>query len=123
MNKKLIALIFIFHFTLFAFILIGCNSTNKTEVKTTPEMEEFMKAMDGKYESVTAAITKFASKPDLNTADMDTKDLRDPEIISASVNGTSTCYTLKSNDGAKDCEYELCWENGKIISITDKSTQ
>ncbi len=121
MKRKLIAIFIIFSFSLFTFSISGCGSSNTTDVKTTPEMEEFMKALDGKYQSVTDAITKFAVKPDLNTADMDTKDLRDPVIISASVNGGSTCYTIKTNDGAKDCQYELCWENGKISSITDKS--
>ena len=82
-----------------------------------------MQALDGKYQSVTDAISKFASKSDLNTADMDTKDLRDPVITNASVSDSSTCYTIKTNDGAKDCQYEICWRNGKIISISDKTTE
>ena len=104
-------------------ILFSCKSSNTTDVKATPEMESFMSSLDGKYESVTSAIQKFAVKPDLNTADMDMKDLRDPIIINASVSDTSTCYIIKTNDGAKDCQYELCWNNGKIISITDKSPE
>ena len=103
------------------FMLYSCSSSNTTDVKTTPEMEEFMKALDGKYQSVTDAISKFAAKPDLNTADMDTKDLRDPVITNASVSDSSTCFTIKTNDGAKDCQYEICWSNGKIISIADKT--
>ncbi len=108
----------------FAIILLqACSSSNTTDVKTTPEMEEFMKALDGKYQSVTDAITKFAAKSDLNTADMDTKDLRDPVIINARVSDSTTCYTIKTNDGAKDCQYEIGWNNGKIISITDKTPE
>lgn len=104
-------------------LMQACSSSNTTDVKTTPEMEQFMKTLDGKYQSVTDAIIKFAVVPDLNTADMDMKDLRDPVIISASQSDSSTCYTIKTNDGAKDCQYELCWKAGKIISIIDKTPE
>ena len=109
----------------FAFIIIfvSCKNRNLSKVKTTPEMEEFMSMLDGKFQSVTDAIGRYASAPDLNTADMDTKDLRDPEIISAYLQDNQTCYTLKSNDGASDCLYQLCWVDGKIVSISDKSAE
>ena len=86
------------------FVLFSCNSSNTTDVKTIPEMEQFMLALDGKYQSVTDAIKKNSVKPELNTADMDMKDLRNPVIILANVSDSSTCYTIKTNDGAKDCK-------------------
>ena len=52
---------------------------------------------------------------------MDIKDLQSPEVQDGRMDGKQTCYDLKVNDKAKDCVYELCWENGKIISITDKT--
>ena len=119
--KKIISIAASLCFTII--LMQACSSSNTTDVKTTPEMEQFMKTLDGKYQSVTDAIIKFAVVPDLNTADMDMKDLRDPVIISASQSDSSTCYTIKTNDGAKDCQYELCWKAGKIISITDKTPE
>ena len=119
--NKIISLATVFSFCIF--ILASCHSSNLTDVKTTPEMEEFMKAMNGHYDSVTKALAKFSVKSDLPTADMDLKDLRDPVITEASVKDGITCYTVKTNDGAKDCFYELCWQSGKIISITDKTPE
>ncbi len=119
MKRNTISIITVYCFAIV--IMFACNSSNTTDVKTTPEMEEFMNSLDGKYESVTAAIQKFAKTSDLNTADMDMKDLREPIIISAHVNDSTTCYLIKTNDGAKDCQYELCWNNGKIIGIADKT--
>ncbi|HAP01336.1 MAG TPA: hypothetical protein DCQ93_05360 [Bacteroidetes bacterium] len=108
--------------TIILFLIFqSCGQKNNSNVKLTPEMENFMSMLDGKYQSVDAAIQKYRSSDTLRTQDMDIKDLQNPEVQDGRTDGKQTCYDLKVNDKAKDCVYELCWENGKIISITDKT--
>ncbi len=103
---------------LLSIITFSCN-TAANKVTLSPEMEDFVNMFDGKFTGVTNAIQKYANAPDLNTQDMDTKDLKRPDVTAVSEENGNTCYTLLTNDGLKDCKYIICWKDKKIVSISD----
>jgi len=104
---------------LFAFIITtaiaACGGKKGSTVSSSPEMESFMKMLDGKSSTVETALGKYGSEG-LNKADMDLYDLKDPKVVATNGN----CYTMEAKSGITTRTYDLCWESGKIKSVTDK---
>ncbi len=96
--------------------LTACGDKKKSSAEqTSPEMESFMKMLDGKSATVGSALAQYGS-PGLDKADMHMYNLENPKVVSANGN----CYTMEAKSGMTTRTYELCWENKMIKSITDK---
>ena len=143
MNKKIVSLLT--GALLCTFALVGCNTTSKsttptapakstvttkpttstspvTESKaseTIPEMKAFMGMLNGKSDSVTAALSKY-SATGVDTADMDMWGLDKPEVDSSREAAGQKCYLMKAKSGATERKFDLCWKDGKIQAVTDK---
>lgn len=91
------------------------GSGSSSEVKVAPEMETFMKQLNGKADQVSAALTQYG-KEGLDTKDMDMYDLEKAKVVSAD----KDCYTMEAGAGMTIRTYVLCWEGGKIKSVEDK---
>ena len=98
--------------------LVACGGEEKKEssdVKVAPEMTTFMSKLDGTSASVEAAIKEFGSDS-LNNADITMYNLKEPKVTAANGN----CFTMDAGSGATIRTYDICWENGKIKTVTDK---
>ncbi len=96
-------------------IFTACGNKKSGGAATSPEMEAFMKMLDGKSTTVDAALTKYGSTG-LNNADMNLYNLESPKVVATNGN----CYTMEATSGITTRTYEICWENQKIKTITNK---
>ena len=96
------------------FVAYGCGSSSSS-VKVAPEMDAFMKQLNGTAAAVGAAVTQYGIEG-LDKKDMDMYDLKDAKCVSAD----KDCYTMETAAGATIRTYVLCWEGGKIKSVEDK---
>ena len=87
-------------------------SSNNGEV--SPEMEDFISGFNGTYEAVEAALADYGATDDIVNHDMGMYNLEEAEIIGSDGN----CYSFVSQSGVFKNTYEVCWEGGKIVSIT-----
>ena len=108
--------IFTFFIPLLIFcILIGCNGDN-SDIELSPEMTEFLEMIKGSSDDVTAALGKFGASEEIKLDDMGIYDLKKPKVTSK--NGE--CYSVEFNYDITIRMYDICWADGKIISISDK---
>lgn len=108
--KRLISLVLL---TATIYACGGSGSSN--DVKVSPEMESFMKQLNGTSDNVAAALNQYGT-PELDKKDMDLYNLEKPKVVSAD----KDCYTMEAGAGMTIRTYSLCWEGGKIKSIEDK---
>lgn len=107
----------LFHASIIVLALYACGNGNsaKKEATVSPEMEAFMKQLNGKAEQVSTALTQYGAES-LDKKDMDMYDLEKAKVVSADKN----CYTMEAGAGMTVRTYVLCWEGAKIKSIEDK---
>jgi len=106
-------------FLLIPAIFNSCGSNEKKESNTvSAEMKAFMKKLDGKSASVTAALKEFG-KDGLDDVDMDLYDLKDATVVEAK----DSCYLMSAKSGITVRKYFLCWEAGKISSVEDRGME
>jgi hypothetical protein len=94
------------------------GSATSSSVKVSPEMEAFMKQLNGNSDNVTAALTQYGT-PELDKKDMDMYNLEKPKVVSAD----KDCYTMEAGAGMTVRTYVLCWEGGKIKSVEEKEVK
>lgn len=97
-----------------AVTVYACGSSEPA-VKVAPEMEAFMKLLDGNSDNVAAALTQYGMA-ELDKKDMDMYNLEKAKVVSAD----KDCYTMEAGAGMTVRTYVLCWEAGKIKSVEDK---
>jgi hypothetical protein len=85
----------------------------------SPDMTQFMSELDGTSKKVGAALKKHGIKG-LKTDDMGMWNLEQPKVTASEVRGKNTCYTMDAASGMTTRTYELCWANGKIVSVKDE---
>ncbi len=95
-------------------VAYGCGG-GSSSVKAAPEMDAFMKQLNGTAAAVGAAVTQYGAAG-LDKKDMDMYDLKDAKCIAAD----KDCYTMEATAGMTTRTYVLCWEGGKIKSVEDK---
>jgi catabolite regulation protein CreA len=93
-------------------LLASCGSN----VKTSPEMTDFMSMMKGNFKDVKAAIGKYGSTPEMVDNDITMYDLSEPKVTGVE----GDCYNLEAKAGITVRMYKICWSAGKISSIEDK---
>ena len=97
-----------------AVTVYACGSSEPA-VKVAPEMDAFMKQLNGTSDNVAAALNQYAM-PELDRKDMDMYNLEKAKVVSAD----KECYTMEAGAGMTIRTYVLCWEGGQIKSIEDK---
>lgn len=102
-------------------VLTACGSknaplTSDPSIELTPEMSGFMMMLDGKAESVKAALTQYAAEHLVND-EMGTLALEEP-MVTAVDNGW--CFTMQAKAAGETYTYDLCRTTGKIDSISKK---
>ena len=94
----------------------GAEDTVEAEPMTiSAEMADFIAPFDGDFESVEASLAKYGANDDIIEHDMGMFDLKNPEVTAQ--NGD--CYSLTCISGAVENYYEVCWEDGQIVSIEE----
>mgnify|MGYP006165536521 CR=1 FL=1 len=84
------------------------------EIEMSSEMAAFVGAFDGDYESVEAGLALYGATEDIVDHDMGMYDLKEPRVTAKD----GECYTVTCKSGMVENTYEVCWEGGKIVSIT-----
>ena len=85
-------------------------------------MTAFMAMLDGKNDSASKALKKFAV-PAKQHDDLGMYTLVNPKITAADKSGANQCYTMTSKAGAMDHSTHICWNPaGKIVDIADTSS-
>lgn len=83
----------------------------------SPEMKAFIGGF-GSAKQVDGQLKKFG-KPGLDTKDMQMYDLKEPAVIKTKKTGTAVCYDISTKAGITTRFFTICWEGGKITSVTD----
>ena len=118
-------LIFLLGAAMIATLFTACGATEETDSsasepvssnngEVSPEMEDFISGFNGTYEAVEAALADYGATDDIVNHDMGMYNLEEAEIIGSDGN----CYSFVSQSGVFKNTYEVCWEGGKIVSIT-----
>lgn len=109
----------LFGLLIIAVTIHACGGADSsTSAKVSPEMEAFMKQLNGTSENVAAALAQYGT-PELDKKDMDMWNLQDAKVVSSD----KDCYTMEAGSGMTVRTYTLCWEGGKIKSIEDKGVK
>lgn len=99
-------------------VLSGCGGGEKKAGMTvSPEMKEFIAGF-GSHQKVAAQLKKFGAEG-LDTKDMGIYDLKDPAVVSVKSEGAATCYVISTKAGITTRFWTVCWEGGKVVSVTD----
>ncbi|MBL7732857.1 MAG: hypothetical protein JNM88_16895 [Chitinophagaceae bacterium] len=96
----------------------GGKGEKKADVKVSTEMQDFMNNLNGRAASVKIALDDFGV-PGIDRKDMDMYDLAKPEVLEAKDN----CYLMRATSGMTKRSYNLCWKDGKIVSVEDKGME
>ena len=83
-------------------------------IEMSTEMAAFVGAFDGDYESVEAGLALYGATEDIVDHDMGMYDLKEPRVTAKD----GECYTVTCKSGMVENTYVVCWEDGKIVSIT-----
>lgn len=83
-----------------------------------PDMAGFLAKFDGTCTGVTAACDAYC-KQDLDRAQMDWFDLREPEVTGHERVDGKDRYTLRCKAGMTIRSYVLVWEGARIVEIVD----
>ena len=106
----------IFSVLALSFYLLSCGGNNTPDVKLTPEMSDFISMIKGTSDDVAAALQKYGATEEIIENDMGMFNLESPVVTAKEGN----CYTVEFKAGMTERVYVLCWDNGKIVKITDK---
>ena len=98
--------------------LTSCGGGGASGVKCSPEMDAFMKMLDGHSATVKTALAQYGA-PGLDNKDMDMYDLKDAKCTACD----KDCCTMEAASGMTTRTYVLCWEGGKIKSVEDKGVK
>lgn len=90
------------------------DEKKETSIEVSEDMEHFMSHLDGNYESVEHALEEFAGNDDIANHDMGMYDLREPVVLGKD----GDCYDVECKSGQVKNRYNICWQDGKIVSIT-----
>jgi len=110
MKRKILSITMIFAVVA---ILASCGGSS---VEMTAEMTEFTGMIKGTAADVTTALDKFGSSDEIKTNDMTMYDLKDPKVTAK----TGDCFSVEFSAGITTRMYDICWKEGKIVSVTDK---
>lgn len=89
----------------------------------SPEMEAFLKELDGSDDGVKKALKKVA-KPGLDDKDMEMYTLKEAKVIKTDKKSDKqTCYDFEAKAGMMVYTYGVCWEGGKIVSVEEKGSK
>jgi hypothetical protein len=89
----------------------------------SPEMQAFLKELDGTDDGVKKALKKVA-KPGLDDKDMEMYTLREAKVIKTDKKSDKqTCYDFEAKAGMMVYTYGVCWEGGKIVAVEDKGSK
>jgi hypothetical protein len=110
MKKTIISIMVI---VLIAFVMVKCGGSS---VEMSPEMKEFVGMIKGTSDDVSAALTKFGASQEIIDNTMADYNLENPKVTAK----TGDCYTCEFKAGATTQIHEICWKDGKIVSITEK---
>ncbi len=95
-------------FTLFT----SCGSS----VKTTPEMEAFLVAIDSTNSmDDAAAIFEYST----NDMPLGYYEVKEPTVVASIIEGKKTCYHINVKHAFTSNDINVCWEEGKIVSISN----
>ncbi len=97
-------------------ITILITSCGGTSIEISPEMSSFNAMMKGSHEDVVNAVEKYASDEKLNDNDIVYFGLSNPEVKER----IQDCYIVDYEAGVTIRTYEICWKEGKIVSISEK---
>ncbi|GAA3626774.1 hypothetical protein [Flavivirga jejuensis] len=94
-------------------LFISCGSP----IEVSPEMQGFITAI-----SATKSMDESAEKYGYSADEIPLSyyDLGKATVTASNVDGTKTCYDLSVQHGLMNSIVIVCWENGKIVSVTDK---
>lgn len=95
------------------FLMSSCGSS----VDVDPNMEAFMKKIDS-TNSMSDALNEFAANNDVES-DLEYYELKDPTVKEVSEKDGQTCYKMNVKHGIVDSDCNVCWKDGKIVSITE----
>lgn len=80
-------------------------------------MSSFLDSLNGNFQSVSNAFKKYQGVDSLFFCDMANQDLVSGSVIGGDMKGTDSCYTVEASDKGFTYNYEMCWHDGKIISV------
>ena len=86
------------------------------EMEVSTEMNDFNTMIKGSHEDVSAAVEKYAANESLNDNDIVYFGLSNPVVTGV----TDDCYLVDYEAGITTRSYEICWKEGKIVSIEEK---
>jgi hypothetical protein len=102
-------------------LVAGAASAADKPIEVSAEMKAFMAMLDGKDDSASKALKKYAVKGKEND-DLGMYTLEKPKVVKAEKAGALNCYTMMSSAGMMEHTTKLCWnDKGKIAEITDTS--
>ena len=99
-------------FTILSLSFISCGSS----VEVSDEMKAFMSAIDSTNSMDDAAETYGYSNEDMPLGYYEVKE---PTITGSNIEGETTCYDVNVKHGLVDSNINVCWEEGRIVSITE----
>jgi hypothetical protein len=97
-------------------LVFAISSCGGKSVEMSAEMQEFVGMIKGSSADVSSALTKFGATEEIVENDMSMYDLKDPKVTAKE----GDCYTAEFAAGITTRIYEICWQEGKIVSITEK---
>ncbi|MEL6813101.1 MAG: hypothetical protein AAFP76_17400 [Bacteroidota bacterium] len=98
--------------TAISFLAVSCGES----VEVSPEMQGFMEAIDA-TNSMDDAAEKYGFTSD--DIALGFYELKNPEVTAATTEGATTCYDVNIKHGIIDSNVKVCWEDGKITSISE----
>ena len=84
------------------------------KIEVSAEMSDFIGGFNGSYTAVEAGLEKYGATEEIVDHDMGMYDLKDPKVTAKD----GDCYTVVCKSGMVENTYNVCWEGGKIVSIT-----
>ena len=85
-------------------------------MEVSPEMMDFISTWDGTFKNVESALQKYGATKEIMGHEMGMFELNHPEVMSHE----GDCYLMKCKSGMVENKYNICWKDGKIISIEEK---
>ncbi len=93
-------------------LFVSCGKS----IEVSSEMQGFINAIVS-TKSIDDAAAKYGYKND--DMPLSFYELGEAKVYASSVDGTKTCYDLNVKHGLVDSNINVCWEEGKIVSITE----
>lgn len=92
------------------------NDSDSAQVELSEEMEEFTETASDTTQNLQDIIKKFAEDEKLKKHDIINRNLSEVKVVEKK----GDCYTIETPDAGLTRVYEICWEDEKITTITDK---